>query len=177
MKTASIRFVILFPLLLGLCGIVGCQKTSKLDGLVPASGVVMFDNAPVEGATVAFAPLPGGTGEKRTATATTDAKGRFSMMTLNPGDGVFPGEYVVTISKTEQAGEAKPSVTKEGLVVEGRTQSDGQYRDLLPVKYKEGKTSELKVTIAEKGDKKIEFKLEGEVDDTVKTQSGPSRRR
>lgn len=171
-----IRFVILFPLLFVLCEMTGCRKTSKLDGLVPASGVVMFNNTPVEGASVTFAPVPGA-GGNRTATATTDAKGRFFMMTLNPGDGVFPGEYVVSIKKTEQAGESKPSVTKEGIVVEGRTQTDGRYRDLLPVKYKDGKTSELKVTIPEKGDKKIEFRLEGKVDDTVKTPSGPGQRR
>ena len=155
---------------------ISCQKTSKLEGLVPASGVLTFENAPVEGAAVMFAPAAGSSG-MRTATATTDAKGRFSMMTLNPGDGVFPGEYVISIQKTESVGEAKPSVTREGVVVEGRTQTDGRYRDLLPMKYKDAKTSELKVSIPAKGDKKIEFKLEGELDDTVKTPTGPSRRR
>ena len=166
-------FVIL-PLVLSFGLISGCGNKSKLKGLVPASGVVMFENAPVEGASVMFAPTSGA-GPQRTATTTTDAKGRFFMMTLNPGDGVFPGEYSVSISKTEPAGEAKPSYAIDGTVVEGREQRDGRYRNLLPEKYSVAKDSGLNVTISPKGDKKIEFLLEGKVDDTIKMPPGPGK--
>ena len=135
----------------------------------------MFENAPVEGASIMFAPISE-SGAKRTATATTNANGRFSMMTLDPGDGVFPGEYSVSVSKTEPVGEGIPSVSREGEVVEGRVQRDGRYRDLLPAKYSVAKDSGLKVTIPAKGDKKIEFQLEGEVDNAIK-KPGPSRKR
>lgn len=158
------------------CWAGGCNSSSKLEGLVPASGVILFENAPVEGARVTFAPQAG-TGKQRIATATTDEKGRFSMMTLNPGDGVFPGEYAVSVTKTELMGEPKQETMPDGTVVE-RGRTDDRVRDMLPAKYKEAKSSGLTITIPEsKGNKNIEFVLEGEVDDTPKLPSGPGKRR
>ena len=153
----------------------GCGPSSQIEGLVPASGVVFYDGTPVAQATVIFSPTFSGK-NARPVSATTDEKGHFSMMTLNPGDGAFPGEYVVTIAKTEQMGEPKKETMPDGKVVE-RGRTDERIREMLPVKYKEAKTSGLTITIPEKGDKNIEFKLEGTIDDAPKLPSGPSRRR
>lgn len=172
MNTKSLYFVLLFATGFTLCG---CQNSSRLDGLVPASGVVMYENNPVEGAQITFAPVSG-SGEKRMATATTDAKGRFIMMSLNPGDGVFPGEYAVSIKKIELMGEPKKETLPDGTVIE-RGRTDDRVIEKLPLKYGSGKTSELKVVVSEKGDKNIEFLLEGELDETPRLPAGPPRRR
>lgn len=173
MMMKSNRLFSAYLFVLCLCLTTACQNGSRLEGLVPASGVVMFEKKPVEGASVIFAPIST-SGEKRVATATTDAKGHFSMMTLNPGDGVYPGEYAVTVAKAEQLGEVVVETLPDGRVQ--RNSTDGRIRNLLPLKYADAKTSELKVVISEKGDKKIEFQLEGEIDDTPKAPGGPRQR-
>ena len=78
----------------------GCGDKSQLKGLVPVEGVVYYDGTPLEGAAVKFFPedVSG-----RTATAMTGADGKFVLMTLNPKDGVAPGEYKVTVVKYENA--------------------------------------------------------------------------
>ncbi|MDR1385551.1 MAG: carboxypeptidase-like regulatory domain-containing protein, partial [Planctomycetaceae bacterium] len=84
--------------------IAGCNQSGQLKGLVTASGTVTFHGQPVDQATIIFSPKAG-EDTARAASATTDAKGHFTMMTLNPGDGVFPGNYLVTVEKTETTGE------------------------------------------------------------------------
>ncbi len=160
--------ILFFYVLLSLCAILisGCPKSSSLDGLVPAQGIVKLNGVPVENAAVSFLPADT-SGQVRPATSTTDAKGRFSMMTLNPGDGVYPGEYNVSIQKkvyegemteTEQQGSSRPLITDTRTVTE-----------YLPAQYADIKTSGLKVTIPANGDKSIPpFELTGEVDSTPK---------
>jgi hypothetical protein len=146
----------------------GCGS-SKLDGLVPASGTVTFNGSPVEQATIIFSPKSGET-QARAASATTDSHGKFSMMTLYPGDGVFPGNYAVTIEKVETTGEVRYIEEKKEAV------DDRQIIDLLPVKYNNTNTSDLSVSILARGDKAIELNLSGEVDSKPKRPNDRVRR-
>jgi hypothetical protein len=138
----------------------GCNQAGRLEGLVPALGIVTFNGQPVNNATIIFSPK---TGEDtaRAASAITDAKGNFTMMTLNPGDGVFPGDYLVTVEKTETTGEYRqesiPNSDKSKLI------DTRQIKDLLPVKYNNINTTDLSVSISEKGNKKIVLELSGEI--------------
>jgi hypothetical protein len=145
--------------MIGTIIIPGCFS-GKLNGLVPASGTVTLNGSPVEGATVSFSPQPGQE-RCRSAVATTKANGKFSLMTLEPGDGVSPGTYLVSIEKTQTTGE----IRYEGTSARNQKIFDTQQTfDLLPPQYRDVTTSGLTVTISAKGDKNIQFDLTGEVD-------------
>jgi len=143
--------------------VCGCDRSPKLSGLVTASGALTHNDQPVAGATILFAPAPGSPPDNRAASATTDASGKFSLMTLTPGDGAYPGTYRVTVSKSEASG---------GGMVEGTEGDNPKFLDdrtsidYLPSKYKDPETSGIEITIPPKGIKTIEIKLEGEVDTT-----------
>lgn len=74
-------------------GSIGC---SKRPNLAPVSGTVTLDGAPVADAAVMFHPTAGGP----IATATTDAHGRFTLVTTNT-PGALVGEHQVAIAKSE----------------------------------------------------------------------------
>jgi hypothetical protein len=158
-------FVFVFCL---LC--FGCGSSSKLDGLVPAGGVLKFNGQPVSGATVTFNPV----GQTRSASGLTDSDGKFTMMTLNPGDGVYSGEYIVTVTKIEYRGEMREEVSKasrEKIVHDTR-----EMIEHLPPKYAAPDTTDLRVTIPANGNKTITFDLTGEVDTTPKKLKDVQRR-
>ncbi len=151
----------------------GCQK-SRLDGLVDAEGVVTLNGEPVAGATVLFAPKQIG-GQAASAQATTDEKGAFKMTTLDPGDGVYPGEYTVTVMKDRVEGGLSPEEAKD------RMDNPDKYRGQapppqtvvheLPVKYADLNQSGLTVNVPAGGQKDIALALEGEVDLTPQEQT------
>ncbi|MDO4585881.1 MAG: carboxypeptidase-like regulatory domain-containing protein [Planctomycetia bacterium] len=176
MKKIYLTLMVLLVLTSGL--FVGCQK-SKLKGLVPAEGVVTHNGTPVEGALVTFGPKTA-TGEAAGATGITDAQGKFKMMTLDPGDGVYPGEYFITVSKNiiegglsreddwarmnDKSGEREKAETPEQTVTH-----------MLPRQYEEIGMSGLEIVIPPEGKKDITLALEGEIDDTPQQISGPKR--
>ncbi|TVS12186.1 MAG: carboxypeptidase regulatory-like domain-containing protein [Planctomycetaceae bacterium] len=81
-----------------LIGWTGCGSRTDPDRprTVPASVTVLYLGQPVQGATVTFHPDDS---QQRGSTARTDASGRADMWTFDPGDGVMPGSYSVTVSK------------------------------------------------------------------------------
>ena len=87
-------------------------------------------------------------GEGHTAVGTTDAAGIATIKSTEGWNGVFPGEYTVTIKKVEMTTSSTPP---KGAEVD-RTSDGGDENafvtmtDLLPKKYGSTKTSELKVT-------------------------------
>lgn len=158
---------------------VGCSK-SRIKGLVPAEGTVVFNGAPVEGASVMFAPKKiDPSSQAGSASATTDKNGKFKMTTLDPGDGLFPGEYYVTVSKDRVEGgptledaRRSPDEFKGASKVEVSEQTT--IRE-LPAKYSDMNASGLDVEIPAGGKKDVTFNLEGEVDLTpiqMDTQRG-----
>jgi hypothetical protein len=142
----------------------GCNN-NQLTGLVPAKGTLTFNGKPIAGASVTFNPV----GQTRSASGITDAQGNFSMMTLVPNDGVYPGEYIVTVDKTEYRGEMHEELdkeTKKRIVHDTR-----EVIEHLPLKYAEANTTDLKVTIPDNGNTKLIFELTGEADSTPKKLS------
>lgn len=170
------RLAILSLALLVTCSIAvsGCQK-KRVKGLVPAQGVVTLNGEIVAGATVLFSPKEIG-GQAGSAQAVTDDEGVFKMTTLDPGDGVYPGEYSVSIIKDKIEGGLSPEEAKE------RYDNPDKYRGQpvpeqtvvheIPVKYADINESGLTITVPAGGQKDIEFALEGEVDLTPQTLSG-----
>jgi hypothetical protein len=80
--------------------LVGCGSGSSMP-LVPVEGVVTFGNGPPpKRGTVNFS-LFAGTGvpglPNRPASAEFDEDGLFSATTFEPGDGLLPGKYRVSI--------------------------------------------------------------------------------
>ena len=142
---------------------MGCTR-SKLDGLVPGSGTVTLNGEIVQGAMIMFSPI-NPTPTQRSASARSDANGDFRLMTLEPGDGIFPGEYKVIVKKIQTVGGEIPVVSEE----DRRNPELTERREtvhLLPQKYGLPSTTDLVVTIPPKGNKSIQLNLEGEVDTT-----------
>lgn len=119
----------------------GCSRPT-VDGrpaLVPASGTVLYQSKPVEGATVLFIPVDHG----YAATGRTDANGKFQLRTYEPDDGAAPGKFTVTVKKFEI------------LFPPGGGEIE---RQLLPEKYGTGTKSRLSATVS--ADESNEFRFE-----------------
>ena len=118
---------------------------------VPVTGTVTYNGEPVEGATVTFIAT---SGQARGAVATTDASGKFSATTFDPGDGAIPGSYKVMIAKTvlEPAGpDAAPGL-------DGEEPSDVA-KDMLPAKYKDATQSGLTAEVQDGSGAVLTFEL------------------
>jgi hypothetical protein len=122
----------------------GCGDKGRLAGLYKCEGSVTYKGEPVVGGVLTFYP-DGGNPEARPASANTDAQGRFKVTTLKENDGIFPGNYTVTIEKFEQYGQPRKVKDGEGNIVE-----EYNTRNILPVKYADPKKSGLTVTIEKK---------------------------
>lgn len=155
----SICLVCVALLLLLPCG---CKKP-KLKGLVPGSGTITLNGEPVEDALITFSPINPGA-DQRSASAKSGPNGSFNLLTLEPGDGIFPGEYKVMAKKTRTTGSnivLDPDDRRNPAAMDDRVTVH-----LLPQKYGHPAATDLTVTIPAKGNKSIELKLEGDVDST-----------
>ena len=74
-------------------------------GTVPVSGTVTLDGQAVADVAVTFKPRASG---GRAAVGVTAANGKFTLTTLQSGDGALPGSYAVTLTKFA-ADKATPS--------------------------------------------------------------------
>ena len=157
------RSLVLYLLCLSLLFLSGCDKAGRLQGLVPAKGVVLYKGTPVEGASLTFVPDNAVSGtssstEQRPATAVSDASGRFTMMTLQPNDGVFPGKYTVVITKNIPTRVYSNEEMQE-FFRQGRPTPIPEEKNELPEQYSSPQTSPLKVDLNQKGDKSLTFEL------------------
>ncbi len=156
--------------LLAFCAVavvaVGCKKgPASRPGLVKAEGVVMYNGAPVDGATIEMRPVVEGT-ENCVAVARTDEQGKFAMMTDYPGDGAMPGKYKTVVKKQV---EMIDGMTREEYVKANSKDGGGDVifdkskikkEDLVPAKYADPLNTPLEIEIPEKGDKNITITLE-----------------
>lgn len=137
---------------------LGCGSGTGLEGLVSVQGTVTYNGNPVEGATVTFSPVAAGS---KAAVGKTDASGVYSLTTRDPGDGIMPGDYTISVSKTEATGglslEEAEKWTEENP---GKQPPSPKITEHLPAKYKTAKTSGLKATVAESDDNVFDFVLE-----------------
>ena len=101
---------------------------------------VTQDGSAVEGAIV---QLIGG---NKTAVGITNPTDVATIKSTEGWDGVFPGEYAVTIKKTEMTTSSTPLLGTEEDRTGGEDNAYIVSRELLPAKYGDAKTSELKVT-------------------------------
>ncbi|MDR3232999.1 MAG: hypothetical protein LBT46_04950 [Planctomycetaceae bacterium] len=85
-------------LLLVLLLIFGCREAG-LRGLYTVKGKITHQGTPLEGVTVSMEPINRAAGS-RGASGISAADGQFVMTTLKPKDGVYPGEYKITLAKT-----------------------------------------------------------------------------
>jgi hypothetical protein len=127
-----IRLRSISSLLLAL--LLGCSDGS---GWPPVAGVVTLDGQPVCDAGVLFVPLEAGP----TATATTDAAGRFQLTSAGKS-GAPCGRYRVAISKQEIAGNCDagpmPLLPAKNVAVKW----------LVPRKYSTADTSGLEAAVS-----------------------------
>lgn len=141
---------------------MGCNGSSNLSGLASGEGVITLNGEALEDASITFSPLNAGS-TARSAGAVSEKDGKFKIMTLNPGDGIYPGEYAVSIRKFILLG---PEPTEEQIRASsdlGIELPDREMKSLIPDKYESIETSGIKITIPAGGDKKIEIALEGDV--------------
>jgi hypothetical protein len=73
---------------------VGCGPAGPV--LAPVEGVVLLEGEPLEGAVVLFQPEGGG----KPSTGLTDAAGKFTLTTLEKGDGAYVGANSVAVTKS-----------------------------------------------------------------------------
>ena len=133
----------------------GCGGDAKLSGLVPASGKLTLDDAPLAGAVISFQPQS----EGRSATATTDAAGAFQVMTLSPNDGIFPGDYNITVTKSEIVGKTYTEAEIDDMIAKTGEGPKIETKQVVPVKYLSADTSGLSVSVPSEGNKSIALEL------------------
>ncbi|QDS90205.1 hypothetical protein EC9_44120 [Rosistilla ulvae] len=114
-------------LLVAGCGDIGTWSDSRQVMLYPVSGIVTLDGQPVEGAQVIFQPA-GESQQNLLGTGETDASGRFSLVTVQAGEGAVAGTHNVSVSKRVVTGVNTdadvdleifvPSVTEENQLPE-----------------------------------------------------------
>jgi hypothetical protein len=105
----------------GLLFLAGCAGST----FPSVTGTVTLDGQPLDGAEVMFSP---DVGEGQVATGLTDSKGRFRMGTIKPGDGVRPGKYHVTVTKTAEPSKPVPSFG-DTMAKKFAAKSEGERKD------------------------------------------------
>lgn len=143
---ASIPFVAGLLLTAG----VGCGGSTPTP--VPVAGRVTQDGRPLVNATVAFwwADDSSAESQKGYGLAFSDADGRFSIRDPRDPqgrDGLYPGEYKVTVSLyVDSKGRPLDPDAKPNEVYGG-----GGAKDLMPVPYRDPRTSPLTVEVPSGG--------------------------
>lgn len=115
----------------------------------PAGGIVQYNGAPLEGATVVFRSEA----EQKAAYGTTNAEGKFTLTTFEEGDGAVAGKHQVRITKIKT--EIAPAPADPGADVVPPKETS-----LLPAKYADFKTSGLTTEVAPGGENQFEFTLQ-----------------
>src|SRR5437764_1920108 len=119
----------LFLILLAAPALGGCatEPPSQRPKVVPAHGVVRYNGKPLEGARVTFAHTTAGV----SAYAVTDAEGKFTLTTFQPGDGAAPGKYQLAVIKTQEperhGAKDAPPIFRSGGAPHARAHIPQQY--------------------------------------------------
>lgn len=124
---------------LGLAAVAaGCGHSEP--GVVPVRGKVTLNGGPWPKAGTLFF-TPAGTVEgsdpskSRPGSAPFDTDGSFTVTSFQPGDGLFPGTYQVSV----ECLDAPLTMANDGRSVGGKS--------LIPARYQSGSTSGLSVTV------------------------------
>ena len=148
-----------------LMTVVGCggggEGAGNREKTVAVSGVVTFNNVPVEGATVTFSPGSGAATDSKAKAAfgVTDANGTYHLTTYALNDGAIPGNYFVTVSKQFPV-ERKPDPDEENYQPPEETEAKAPPPTTgLPPKYATPTSSGLKAEVKDSGAQTFDFKL------------------
>jgi len=149
------RFAIVGVSVFSLILIIGCGGGNPAaKGLVPASGAVTLDGTPIGGVTMTFHKTQ--PGDQPGGACISKSDGSFAVNTYGDGDGIFPGEYKVTLSKSE----ITYSVSDEEIARLERENLDipqGKTVQHFPQKYLKKETTDIIITIPEKGTKELKI--------------------
>lgn len=136
---------------LALLLFTGCTPKGSTP-VVSASGTILYNGEPVEGAMATFKPTSDG---GRESGGLTNNKGKFLMMTAGADKtGCVPGTYKVAISKQVMVD------SRGNVVVPHEDLLDYRYKELLPKKYLSTETSGLEVTVERRGKNQFTFNLD-----------------
>lgn len=130
---------------------VGCPAGSSNPKTYPVVGSVTKGGKPVAGAQIVFVSVEQG---GQSAFATTDAEGKYQLMTFEPNDGALPGTYVVKISKYEGGGAPAGTEVRnltpeeESKLYNPDEKAPPPPKNELPPKYASEVTSGLKHTVS-----------------------------
>ena len=142
--------------------LVGCGKrvedewTRQRPQVYPATGVVLYQNKPVAGATVMFESTNGGAkaGSGLVAIGHTDSAGVFRMKTYKEYEGAIEGSHRVSVTKMDYVPAKRPPGVDPNVDIPPIATS------ALPEKYKDFATSGLTASVAPKGSTQIRLDLE-----------------
>lgn len=166
-----LRYIMRFSwvsfLLLPFLFLPGCSSKG-LKGLVPAEGILLYDDQPLAGAIVTFSPKET-TPTDRAVSVSTDAEGRFVLKTLGQ-QGVLPNEYLISVVKNalsneptarEQLRQAKEAAhqAKEAGKRSPPKPRVKKIESLIPSRYNKTATSGLSWTIGPEGARDIRIEL------------------
>jgi hypothetical protein len=149
-------------IIFGLSLLAGCSRkvddkwTRQRPQVYPATGVVLYQNNPVSGATVMFESSNADTkaGGGLVAIGHTDAGGMFRMKTYKEYEGVVAGSHRVSVTKVEYTPAPRPAGANPDLDIPPIPTS------VLPHKYKDFASSGLTVTVTAKGPNQVRLSLD-----------------
>lgn len=144
------------PIVLTASAIVACStdpKPFERPKPIPVHGLVRYNGKPLDGARVTFDNTAVGV----SAYGVTDADGKFTLTTFEPGDGAVPGPQKIAVVKAQETGHAAvkdaPPVFRSGGAPHPRW--------LIPKRYSSVATSGLTAEVVEGSDKEIILDLQG----------------
>ena len=138
-------------------GLAGCSAENTNPRTVKVSGAVTEKGKAVDGASVVFSPS---SKEGQAAFGTTDASGKYELMTFVLKDGAVPGSYKVKLSKYDKppAGtQVFKDTDEEQKFYQENVKASQPAKNHLPTKYANEATSGLSHTV---GDKPSTFDIE-----------------
>ena len=155
---------------------LGCTS-DRNPPTTPVSGVVTLDAKAVSDAMVTFSPLDKTAG--RSASATPDAAGKYTLGTFVGGDGAMKGSYEVTVTKIfTEAGEspydaykkpAEPAAAVKDQKLEDMYASYGKGYEGTPKDAGKGKAPASKNELPKKYEQTSTSGLKFDVTDTSAT--------
>ena len=147
----------LVTVLLAGCGRrVDDEWTRQRPQVYPATGMVLYQNKPVAGATVMFESTDAGVkpGGGLVAIGHTDSAGMFRMKTYKEYEGVVAGSHRVSVTKMDYVPAERPAGVDPNLDISPIATS------VLPEKYKDFAKSGLTASVTPKGPNQIRLDLE-----------------
>lgn len=141
--------------------LAGCGGPAR-PAMAPASGTVMFQGKPLEGADVVFM----NEASPRNASGKTDAQGKFRLTTYDSFDGAILGEYRVTVAKTQvneaMTGNVDDPSAGYGAAMNAAASGQVETKNELPAKFANVETSGLTAKVTKEGPNEFTFDLKTE---------------